>query len=138
MLKIGDKVTVQWESFTKKYPTQTFSVIKKDKGIMPMFKREGNCIWFPEGETYAEQWDNASPLYRAIGWGANPGYMYNRMPDKLFLYQIKILNVENILEKLEACIESSDDFIKSVHKPTKTTLLAALRTVTIYLKVIIM
>lgn len=69
---------------------------------MPECRRKGNNIWYPEGETYSEQYDNAPPLYRAIGWGQNPGYMRLKIADKPYISQLKVIHVENIVDKLEA------------------------------------
>lgn len=111
-LEIGDRVTLTWNNDNRSYPTQVFNVIKHERGVMPECKRKGNNIWFAEGKTYSEQWDDACPLYRAIGWGGNPAYMFLPKPDLRrykwkerfgwYISQIKVNHVEKLIDKLEA------------------------------------
>ena len=109
MLKIGDEVTIVWDPLTRRYPTQRFKFIKSQADIMSTFRRKpdkdiSGLLEFPKGNTYSEQWDNASPLFRAIAWGSQsylflPNYGQN---DGHSIHHFKILKVENIIQKLEA------------------------------------
>jgi hypothetical protein len=91
MLNIGDVITIQYEPWSDHPITQVKKIVSKGS--------EG--IWFPQGNTYSQKWDNSSPIYRAIGWGdkVHLGCIRLKIANKPYLHLVKILDIKHGLPK---------------------------------------